>query len=219
LKRLTLKDLDDLCAALGYGGILMSQIMPKIREKLRDEEREHQKKLKPESEQSLTEFIETHTKPQQPTRTKENQGINVKGISNVLVRFAKCCNPVPGDHIIGYITRGRGVTVHRADCPNFEKSEDTENRFIEVEWIQDLNQSYLTEIQIIAPDRKGLLTEVTNLISDIKVTVVGVNAKRTKDEIAIINLSVEISDAEQLKKLMSRCRSLPHVIEVKRVTS
>ncbi len=223
MKRLSVKDAEDLYAAIGYGGIMMSQVMPKIREKLREEEREKelQKKAKAEQE-AMAHGHHTQQKIETPkprTKPVNDQGVMVRGIDNMLIRFAKCCNPVPGDQIIGYITRGRGVTIHRADCPNFEKSDEAENRFIEVEWIKDANVSYLTEVQVIAPDRKGLLTEITALMADMNVLVVGVNAKRTRDEIAIINLSMEIVDSEQLKRLITRFRSMPEVIEVKRVTS
>lgn len=226
IKRLSVKDAEDLYAAIGYGGIMMSQVMPKIREKLKDEEREKELQKKIKAEQEAIAHGHGHgtavSKPEPPKpRNKgvSEQGVQVRGVDNMLIRFAKCCNPVPGDHIIGYITRGRGVTIHRADCPNFEKTDGTENRFIEVEWIKDTKAAYLTEIQIIAPDRKGLLTQVTALMADMHVLVVGVNAKRTKDEIAIINLTMEINDSDQLKKLMSKFRSMPEVIEVKRVTS
>lgn len=223
MKRLSVKDAEDLYAAIGYGGIMMSQVMPKIREKIREEEREKelQKKIKAEQE-AMAHGHHTQQKVEAPkprTKPVNDQGVMVRGIDNMLIRFAKCCNPVPGDQIIGYITRGRGVTIHRADCPNFEKSDGAENRFIEVEWIKDANVSYLTEVQVIAPDRKGLLTEITALMADMNVLVVGVNAKRTRDEIAIINLSMEIVDSEQLKRLITRFRSMPNVIEVKRVTS
>lgn len=227
IKRLSVKDAEDLFAAIGYGGIMMNQVMPKIREKIKDEEREKELQKKIKSDQDAIAHGQTHANtqtmkvehPKPRTKPVNDQGVQVRGIDNMLIRFAKCCNPVPGDQIIGYITRGRGVTIHRADCPNFEGSEGAENRFIEVEWIKDANVAYLTEVQVIAPDRKGLLTEITALMADMHVLVVGVNAKRTRDEIAIINLSMEITDSDQLKKLISRFRSMPEVIEVKRVTS
>lgn len=225
IKRLSCKDAEDLYAAIGYGGIMMSQVVPKIRERMKEEEKEKELQKKLKAEQDAAAHGHGHVQPQKTEHHKpkskavNDQGVQVRGVDNMLIRFAKCCNPVPGDQIIGYITRGRGVTIHRADCPNFEKTDGTENRFIEVEWIKDANAAYLTEIQVIAPDRKGLLTEITALMADMNVLVVGVNAKRTRDEIAIINLTMEISDSDQLKKLMSRFRSMPEVIEVKRVTS
>ncbi len=140
-------------------------------------------------------------------------------MDGILVRFAKCCSPVPGDEIIGYITRGRGVTVHRADCPNFETNEDTQNRFIEAHWLQDEQSAYQSEVQIVAPDRKGLLSEITRLIAETSVLVLGVNARRTKDEIAVINLTLEISNKDQLKQVMNKFKNMPDIIDVKRVIS
>lgn len=216
IKRISVKDLDELYAAIGYGGIMINQVLPKIREKHRDEKK--QQRL--EQSKKITEEAEAiHIDKKKPKHSKGNQGVIVKGMDGILVRFAKCCNPVPGDAIIGYITRGRGVTVHRADCPNFEKNDDTQNRFIEASWIQDEVSSYQSEVQIVAPDRKGLLSEITRLISDTSVLVLGVNARRTKDEMAVINLTLEISNKDQLKQIMNKFKNMPDIIEVKRVIS
>lgn len=213
MKRLTVKDIDDLYATIGYGGIMMNQIIPKLREKHRDE-----LKKKQQLNQSDIDLI----KPKEMVNKKKpkvSQGIEVKGIDNILIRFAKCCNPLPGDEIIGYITRGRGVTVHRSDCANLESTEDSESRYIEVSWIVDEATSYNSEIQVIAPDRKGLLSEITMLMSESNAQVNGVNAKRSKTGIAIINLSVEITDISQLNKLINKFKNMPDVIEVKRVAT
>jgi GTP pyrophosphokinase len=143
----------------------------------------------------------------------------VKGIDDILVRFAKCCSPVPGDDIIGYVTRGRGVTIHRADCENFEKTDDSENRFIEVAWATNTETAYNTGVQVISSDRKGLLSEITIIVQEMEMAMTGINAKIDKNGIAIVNISIEISDIEELNKLMRRLRSLEEVIEVKRVSS
>lgn len=213
MKRLTIKDLDDLYATIGYGGIMMNQIIPKLREKHREEQKKKQQTNLTEIEQLKPKEMVNKKKP------KVSQGIEVKGIDNILIRFAKCCNPLPGDGVIGYITRGRGVTVHRSDCSNLEGTEDSESRYIEVAWIIDDATSYNSEIQIIAPDRKGLLSEITILMSESNAQVNGVNAKRTKTGIAIINLSVEITDISQLNKLITKFKNMPDVIEVKRVAT
>ena len=125
LRRLSLKNIDDMYNAIGYGGILTSQVVPKIKEKYFKEQREEQAKNKP-----ITERVEEM--PKKKVVKRNETGIVVKGIDDILVRFAKCCSPVPGDDIIGYVTRGRGVTIHRSDCENFEKTDDSENRYIEV---------------------------------------------------------------------------------------
>ena len=213
LKRLSMKSIDDLYNALGYGGILSNQVIPKIKEKYLKEQKEEQAKLKTDIEK----FEELPVKKKEIKRN--DTGIVVKGIDDILVRFAKCCNPVPGDDIIGYITRGRGVTIHRSDCPNFEKTEEAKNRFIEVEWVSDKGTTYQTNIQIIASDRRGLLSEITVIVNDMNMFATSISAKIDKKGIAIINLSIEISDIEELDRLIRKIKSVEDVIEVKRVTS
>lgn len=216
LKRLSLKTLEDLYNAVGYGGILTNQVVPKIKEMYFKEQREEQQKQK--VEQALQEGLQPGATGN-TVQKKGSTGIVVKGLSDVLVRFAKCCTPVPGDPIIGYITRGRGVTVHRSDCKNFETSEDTKNRFIEVEWETAPTTSYAASIQVICTDRKGLLSEMTILINELDMAMTGINAKIDKNGIAIVNISVEISDVEDLNKLMRRLNAFQDVIEVKRVNA
>ncbi len=213
LRRLSCKSLDDLYNAIGYGGILTSQFIPKIREKYLHDLKEEQLKNKTE-----TEIINENVSKRKPKK-KNDTGVIVKGIDDLLVRFAKCCSPVPGDEIIGYITRGRGVTIHRADCPNFEKTEETKNRFIEVEWVSDKASSYMTNVQVVSSDRKGLLSEITMMMHDLDMMMTGINAKIDKKGIAIINIAIEISDIEELNKLIRKLKALEDVIEVKRVTS
>lgn len=215
LERLSLTSVEDMYAAMGYGGIMTNQIIPRLKEKYKNEQKEMQEKNEPQ------EIIIHEEKPKDRTKKSSSQGILVEGIDDMPVRFAKCCSPVPGDNIIGYITRGRGVTIHRSDCPNFEKTYDSNNRFIEVKWdnAEPEESSYSTEIQVIAPDRKGLLGEVTVLITELNLFVTGVNAKLTKNEVAIINLTIEISSTNQLTKLLTRLRNMQDIIEVKRVTT
>jgi len=216
LRRLSMKTLDDLYNAIGYGGILTSQVVPKIKEKYTLKQKEEQHK------QKLDALLEDEKQPEyvnKKVRKNSETGVMVKGIDDVLVRFAKCCTPVPGDEIIGYITRGRGVTIHRADCQNFESTDDTKNRFIEVSWITDNASSYSTGIQVISSDRKGLLSEVTALVNNLNMTLSGINAKIDKNSIAIINLTIEIADIEELNKLIKKLKAMEDVIEVNRVTS
>lgn len=215
IDKLGMNTIEDLYAAIGYGGIMLGQIVPKLKER-------HKQENKPQTSllEQMAEGFDHEHQPREREKKKKNKvanGIVVKGVEDMLVRFAKCCNPVPGDDIIGYITRGRGVTIHRADCVNFEKSEDSSSRFIEVAWDKKEQQSsYSSEVQIIAPDRKGLLGEITVLITDLNLTVTGVNAKLSKNNIAIINLTLEISNSEQLTKLINKIKSMPEIIEVKR---
>ena len=212
LKRLSLKSLEDLYNAIGYGGILTSQVVPRVKEKFFKDQKEEQAKVR---ENDKVEELVNKKKEIK----KNDTGIVVKGIEDILVRFAKCCMPVPGDSIIGYITRGRGVTIHRSDCENFEHTDDSENRFIEVAWANNFNTSYSASVQVVSLDRKGLLSEVTMTIHELDMVMSGINAKIDKNGIAIVNISVEISDIEELNKLIKKLKNLEDVIEVKRVSS
>ena len=212
LKRLSLKSLEDMYNAIGYGGILTSQVVPKIKEKFFKDQKEEQAKVRDNDK------IEELVNKKKEIR-KNDTGIVVKGIDDILVRFAKCCMPVPGDNIIGYITRGRGVTIHRSDCENFEHTDESENRFIEVAWANNFSTSYSASVQVVSLDRKGLLSEVTMTIHELDMVMSGINAKIDKNGIAIVNISVEISDIEELNKLIKKLKNLEDVIEVKRVSS
>lgn len=213
MARLSIYSIDDLFATIGYGGIQLNQVVPKLKEAYK---KEHKEEI---VEPKTIEYKREDTKEKERNRKRAGSSVVVKGLDDVLVRFAKCCTPVPGDDIIGYITRGRGVTVHRSDCKNFENTDEMKSRFIEVSWRVDEQATFTTEIQVIAPDRKGLLSEVTSLITAINLVVTGVSAKLLKSGVAVINLSIEISDIKKLNSLMSKLKQLEDVIEVKRVTS
>lgn len=207
LKRLSCSNLDDLYATVGYGGISINQVLPRLKE------RYNEKYHKIEEED-----VKEISFEQEDKRQTKNQGIKVKGIEDVLVRFSKCCNPVPGDDIIGFITRGRGVSIHRADCVNFVKTNEMKDRFIEVEWIQSEESKYISELQVVFPDRKGLISEISAVVSELGYFVRGLNAK-VIDELAIINITVEITDVSQLNNLIKKLKQLKDVISVKRVKS
>ncbi len=212
--RLSVYSIDDLYATIGYGGIMLNQVVPKLKEAYKKAHKEKQ-----EVDITNIELKKEDKKAQERNKKRAGQSIIVKGAEDLLTRFAKCCTPVPGDEIIGYITRGRGVTVHRSDCKNFEHTEEMQNRFIEVAWVADETASFSTEIQVIAPDRKGLLSEVTSLILAINLVVTGVSAKLLKSGVAVINLNIEISDIKKLNNLLNKLKNLEDIIEVKRVTS
>lgn len=209
-KKLGFSSGEDLYAAIGYGGIALTQVMPKIKEAARKE-----------IAQDNTDR-EVQTIPKEVTKKKKespSQGVRIKGIDNIMVRFARCCNPVPGDDIAGYITRGRGVSIHRKDCPNLVNSEDATERFIEVEWDVGKAIAFQVEIQIRATDRKGLLSELTIVLSESKVPINALNARITKDRTAIFNLVLEINDIEHLDKLMQKLKILKGVMDISRVTT
>ena len=205
LKRLSLETLEDLYEAIGYGGILTKQVIPRVKE-FKKEEEIKKGKFSPERLKKSA------------FKKRGNVGIAVKGLDNVLTRFAKCCNPVPGDEIIGYVTQGRGVTIHRVDCPNFVDLEKSKERFIEVAWVDNsAKNAYEAKVKIIGNDRKGLLSEVTVIINNENFVVNGLNAKKDKNGIATIELIIEINSKKHLSKLISNLKKVDGVIEAKRV--
>ncbi|WP_195336528.1 RelA/SpoT family protein [Paraclostridium bifermentans] len=206
----------DLVATIGYGGIMPSQIVPKVKELY---EKDHVKKS---SEIEVIDDINKHSIGEQEYTKKRKksspQGIIVKGVDNILVRFAKCCNPIPGDEIIGYITKGRGVAVHRKDCPNSNlDNEYFRNRLVEVSWENSNNAKFEAEIQIQAEDRRGIINDITHIVSIEKVSLNGINARKGKLNIVSVNLLVEVDSIETLTLLMKKVRAIPGVEDIYRV--
>jgi len=145
-------------------------------------------------------------------------GIKVKGEKNMVVRLAHCCNPLPGDQIIGYITRGRGVSVHRADCPNIAYYyHDEMERLIEVSWDEETPATYQVEIEVKAFDRPRLTTDIMNIIADTKTIINAVNARAKKNKMALVNLKLEIRDLEHLYGIIQKVSRVSDVLEVHRV--
>ena len=140
----------------------------------------------------------------------------VKGIDNCLVKLSKCCNPLPGDEIVGYITKGRGVSVHRKVCVNVKDLLTEENRMIDVEWYKEAKESYQVEIEVLANDRSGLLVDILNVLKDTKAKLMGVNTRTTKERIAIMDISIEIDNLEELNKVQKVIRKVDSVYEVRR---
>ena len=141
------------------------------------------------------------------------------GVDNCLVRFSKCCNPVPGDKIIGYITRGRGVSIHRQDCVNIAalyKNDEEKKRLIDVFWEDGKQDVYIAQLKIVANDRDGILIDVANAMSDCKVSVKSLNARTTKENMAIVETNIEIKDTVQLNKLITKIKNIKDVVDVTR---
>jgi GTP pyrophosphokinase len=172
--------------------------------------------FKPEEKDIIESNIQKAARKSKP---KHTQGIKVKGIDNIKVRFSKCCNPVPGDDIVGFITRGRGVSIHRTDCPNIKSDLADEERLIEVSWDFEKKASYNAEIQVRAADRPGLLAEIALKINDADVGLVSLNARTNKDKSVLITMILEIHDKEQLNDLMKKVRKIGNVFDVYRVTA
>ncbi len=207
LNRYKYKDLEEMYAAVGFGANTATKVIARMLIEYRKDNKEEA------IEQKLEEL--SKLKPEKKVKPSSN-GIVVKGIDNCLVKLSKCCNPLPGDEIIGYITRGRGVSVHRKDCVNVKDLLKEENRIIDVSWVEEKKASYNVDIEVYANDRSGLLADVTKAISSTKANIVGVNAKAGKDRIAIIELIIETKNLEELNTIFKAIRKVDSVYEVKR---
>jgi len=166
---------------------------------------------------TIEEKIEQLSKEKKSVKSSNSSnGIIVKGIDNCLVKLSKCCNPVPGDDIIGYITKGRGVSVHRVDCINVKDLIEEEDRIIDVEWVDSKKSSYNVDIEIYSNDRTGLLADILKAIYDVKVELMAVNSKANKERIVITEITVQVNGLEDLNKVMKSLRKVDSVYEVKR---
>ncbi len=195
---------DDMYAAIGYSGITAAQIVTRLTEKAK----------KANENISIKEIG-----IRQPTVTKKNKlpgGVKVKGVDNLLVRFSRCCNPVPGDEIVGFITRGRGVSIHRRDCPNVEHEESSE-RIISVEWDNAEQLSYTADIEVIGIDRRGLLNEVLQAVSETKTNMTAVSGKTNKNKMATILMTILINNTEHLQQVVDRIKRVKDVYSVRRI--
>lgn len=203
----------NLFAAVGNGGITENQIVNRLKllylEKNKD-------KLELEKLENLEKNANLSNKL--PSRVEKHaSGVIIKGIDNVKVRFSKCCNPVPGDAIVGYITRGRGVSVHRSDCTNIHDLNDSEDqRFIEVEWDTGKKATFLSELQIKSIDRPRLLQDITNLYSEAKLNAISLNLRINKERVAIVDIGFEINETKQIEELIKKIKKLDGVLEVYR---
>ena len=210
VKQLKSNTEDEMYAACGYGGIPVSTVLLRLVE-LYKKSKEHEESRK------TTEQIIEKLKVQGAKKAKNGTGVLVKGEPGVMVRMAKCCNPVPGDDIIGYITRGRGVSVHRSDCTSLGHTPEDLERMIEVSWDESSSESFHVGIDIQAYDRSGILMEVMAVLSELKITITNMNAKvleNTKN--VIINIVVEIRDISQLDFVMTKLRRIREVYTVQR---
>ncbi len=216
LKKFSYNTLDDMYAAIGYGGITTLKAIGRFREEIQRiiHQRQSQRSEQPDP---------VKLPPQQPTAAKPVpqkavQGIIVEGMSNCLVKFAKCCSPVPGDDIIGFITRGYGVSVHRSDCPNAnaERRAQEPGRWIKVSWAVSTPEEFHTTLQVTAKDRTNLLVDISTVLSSTKTRVSSLNARSTPDGFALIELNVTISGSNQLQTLSRRLEQISGVMRVTR---
>ena len=199
---------EDLYAAVAVGGITPQQIVNRLAEKMRKER---------EQEEALEKIVKEMNKPQ--PRQKTESGVIVKGIDNLLIRLSRCCTPVPGDDIVGFITKGRGVSVHRADCPNIQEDQNSE-RIIDVEWenaVLNVRKDYPVDIEISAYDRPGILNDVMHAVSEAKTNILAVTGRADREKIATIHLTIAISNIAALHKVVDKIKQLPDIYSVQRV--
>ena len=206
LDRYKYKSLEEMYAAVGFGAITAQKIIARM---LIEYRKEHKEEPIEQKIEELSKARRNNTKP-------SSSGIVVKGIDNCLVKLSKCCNPLPGDEIIGYITKGRGVSVHRKDCVNVNELLKEENRIIEVQWYNQEKVSYTVEIEVFANDRNGLLADIVQKINDSKAKILGVNARATKERIAITEVTLEVDSLESLNKIIRELRRIDSVYDVNR---
>ena len=214
LRKYGFRDWDSVLAAIGHGGLKEGQVFNKLVEAY---DKENKKNLT--DEQVLEAASETQEKLH---IAQSKSGIVVKGIHDVAVRFSKCCNPIPGDEIVGFVTRGRGITIHRTDCVNvLNMSETDRTRLIEAEWQQPdtkEKEKYMAEIQVYANNRTGLLVDLSKIFTERKIDLRSINSRTSKQEKATISMSFEIGSKEELRSLIEKIRQVESVIDVERTT-
>ena len=203
-KKLSFNTIDEMYAGIGFGSISIKQIIPKLKD------------FYTEYYQESADDIINRVKSEKSGNQLNSKGVIVKGIDNIEVSFAKCCNPLPGDEIVGYITKGRGISVHNCNCPNV-KSVSNRDRLISVEWTNAKNLYYKVEVAVISLDQVGALADVAHIISESKLNLVGITAKTGKDKTFITNFVVEIKNIDELDRLINKIKSLKGILDVYRV--
>lgn len=221
LQKFSLNSLEDMYAAVGFGGMTTNQVLTRLIAEYKQAHKEERIAAQVAAAEKEGQSSQSGgAKQPQAERLKDSHGVIVKGEADMLVRFAQCCNPVPGDDIVGYITRGRGVSIHRTDCTNVASFYGEPERLVEVSWADSPKTSgYHAEVQIISADRPRLLADVTNAISDMKMQIVAINAHMSKNQTTMINITVEITDTEQLEKMLKQLRKIPEVLEAFRTSA
>lgn len=204
---------DDFFAAIGYGGISLNKMMPHIKD-------EYVKEFK-QTEPAEEDVIKI-TKPSQKKRAKSQDGVVIEGIDNCLIKLSKCCSPVPGDKIIGFITRGHGVSIHKRDCTNVPKVielADEPDRWIPAGWDSSVKEDFTATVSMTCLDRVGLMADVSKMIADMRVMIYGINTKSKKDGRASLELTIGVNGIEHLNGVMAKLRKINGVLDVERSNS
>ena len=215
-KKYGFRDWDAVLAAIGHGGLKEGQVVNRLQEEY---EKEHKKEI---TDETILEKI-SEANQQKVHIAKSKSGIVVKGINDMAVRFSKCCNPVPGDEIVGFVTRGRGMSIHRTDCVNMlHLSAAERERLIDAEW-EDPEETegggqYLAELKMYAADRQGLLMDVTKVFTEEKIDVKSVNIRTSKKGTATLDMGFIVQGREQLEGVIKKLRQIESVIDIERTT-
>jgi len=194
----------DLFAAIGFGDASAPSVANRIRDEVKHD--------------NVVDFTKIGRKPALRKSVRRSSGVRIAGVDDVLVRLSKCCSPVPGDPIMGYVTIGRGVSVHRADCPNVGFMNATPERIMQAQWLTDAGLTHLVDIEVEADDRSQLLGDIMGVFAELKTQVSSVNARVRKDTVAVASLTVQIRDLDHLHKLLTKLEKLKTVRRVYRVT-
>ena len=219
LKKTGFGNLDDMYAAIGYGGFSAQKAVNRIRDELKALNKQQQ------AERDATVPIPGEpgkTRPAVPMREKSEDGIVVQGLSNCLVKFSKCCTPVPGDDIVGFITRGNGVSIHRTDCQNYLKQRlatGADGRWIEVSWAENTTDLYITTLRIMAKERSGLIMDIATVLNALNAKVRSLSARDVGNDQSTATVTVEVRGLEELKGIINRIAAIRGVIEVRRASS
>ncbi len=210
------KDWESVLAAVGHGGLKEGQIINKMQELYT---REHQKEV---TDEEVLASVATNNQTKK-MRPRTSSGIIVRGLDDVAVRFSKCCSPVPGDEIIGFVTRGRGVSIHRTDCINVINLSEIERvRLLDADWQSSdkagEGEKYFAEIKIFANNRNGLLVDVSKALTERNIDILSMNTRVNKQGIATMAVSFEIGGREELQRIISKIRMIESVIDIERTT-
>jgi guanosine-3',5'-bis(diphosphate) 3'-pyrophosphohydrolase len=214
VERFNFQSEEDLYAAIGYGEISPWTMANRLTEKERREQKIEQQK------QEAEEIMNQPKKEPEKMKIRHDGGVVIQGVENLLIRISRCCNPVPGDDIIGYITKGRGISIHRRDCPNVQPDKpNVAERLIEVEWEDTSNtkKEYDADLEIYGYNRSGLLNDVLQTVNSMTKNLNSVEAKTNKEKMATIHLTVGIQNLSHLKTIVDKIKSVPDVYSVRRM--